>query len=266
MSSAQVKDTSFIHIFSGILSRSCGIPACHDGSFEPHFNSIASSYNTLVYHPIVKNSEDIRFKYRVIPFDTANSVLYERITNCCFVNENDRMPFTIGDALSDVEINKIAKWIIEGAKSPAGDVCNKPASPPHISSECFVLGNDSIAFQGNDSRIDTLYYNPSLIPGYISTITFKFIVFSAPENTTSDSLVVFFELSENDFQSSPSKSIRLLKDGGHWLCTLNKRDLQKTNLIWYRVKVSYLSNQAVYFPNKNTEKYKRQHWSFIINE
>src|ERR1035437_6295213 len=103
---AQV-DTSTYSLYmvhSKVLSVSCALPACHDGSFEPDFRTIESAFNTLVYHPVIKNNSPQSFKYRVVPHQPANSVLYERITNCCFVNSNDRMPFTVGDTLSGSEI------------------------------------------------------------------------------------------------------------------------------------------------------------------
>ncbi|MBK7268515.1 MAG: hypothetical protein IPI07_03030, partial [Flavobacteriales bacterium] len=28
---------------------------CHDGTFEPEFRTIASAYNSLVYHPVIAN-------------------------------------------------------------------------------------------------------------------------------------------------------------------------------------------------------------------
>jgi hypothetical protein len=265
-STAQVRDTMFINIFTGILSTSCSMPACHDGSFEPNFSSIASSYNTLVYHPIIKNNKNARFKYRVIPFDALNSVLYERITNCCFVNINDRMPFTLGDTLSKRDINKIASWINQGAKSPDGIIYEKPESFPLISKNCLVLGDDSINLLNVNFRTDKFYYEPFLIPRYISTLTFKFIISFASENINTDSLSAIFELSENDFQSPSLKSIQLFKKGKYWLCTINKKDLQKKTVFYYRVKAMYGINQIMYFPNSNTEKYQRQNWSFNIPE
>jgi hypothetical protein len=264
---AQSTDTSFIQIFSNIFSPSCGIPACHDGSFEPNFSSIASSYNTLVYHPVIKNNKDNKFRYRVIPFDSSNSVLFERLTNCCFVNENDRMPFTVGDTLTKSEINKIAKWINEGAKSPEGNIYKKPIVFPVVSSESSVLGNDTILLDKIDLRRDKLYYEPFFIPYNISTITYKFILSSSPGiGTDEDSLSVFLEFSDNDFITPPAKSIQLYNDGEHWSGRLNKKDLQKKTILFYRLRIAYPASQQIFFPNEKVEKHRRQHWSFIITK
>src|SRR5688572_4080833 len=75
-----IDSSSFLGIHTFILSKKCAVPACHGGSFEPDYRTIESSYNTLVYHPVVKNNATNDFTYRVVPFDTGASWLHERIT------------------------------------------------------------------------------------------------------------------------------------------------------------------------------------------
>ena len=113
-----VDSSSIVGIHKYILTTRCALSGCHDGTFEPDYRTVQSSYSTLVYHPIVKNNATEDFSYRVVPFDTAASVLYERITNCCFVNTNDRMPQdgTTNNLLPQENIDAIAKWIMNGAK------------------------------------------------------------------------------------------------------------------------------------------------------
>ena len=41
-------------IHANIFSKTCANSGCHDGTFEPDFRTIESSYNTLVNHPIIK--------------------------------------------------------------------------------------------------------------------------------------------------------------------------------------------------------------------
>lgn len=121
---AQVNDMAFITIYKTILSPKCGVPACHDGSFEPNFTTLASSYNTLVNQPIVKNNIQGTFQYRVEPKNVIASELYERVNNCCFVNTNDEMPL-MGNKLTKEELQKIANWIDEGAKHPNGSIISR---------------------------------------------------------------------------------------------------------------------------------------------
>lgn len=157
-----VLPTSFLGIYQNILHPKCAVPGCHDGHFEPDFRTIESSYNTLVYHKILKNNADSTFTYRVLPGNKAMSVLYERITNCCFVNQNDRMPQdNIGVPLPQVDIDNIGIWIQNGAK----DMFDQPA--PEINYRPNVIG--FIALNSSFQRIDTnrvggVFYNSFIAP------------------------------------------------------------------------------------------------------
>lgn len=113
----------FMSVYQFIFSESCNLNGCHDGSFEPDFSTPASAYQTLLYHPIIKNNKDSAYRFRVVPFDTSASVLYARVSQCCFVNQDDRMPqHTIGEALPEVQIQRIAAWIMNGAPDMFGHV------------------------------------------------------------------------------------------------------------------------------------------------
>lgn len=161
-------------IHRDILHPRCAVPGCHDGSFEPDFRTVQSSTSTLVYANIIKNNPDSSFHFRVVPFDTANSVLHERLTNCCFANENDRMPQdNIGVPLEAEYIERIENWIMDGARNMFGDVAEYPNQAPSIE---FYLGVDSFAIPNiveavnqnfpltaTANRIDGVFYNPFIL-------------------------------------------------------------------------------------------------------
>jgi hypothetical protein len=107
-------------IYTNIFETNCFVAACHDGNFEPNFTTPQSAYYTTVMHDILKNSWDEKFKYRIVPYDTQNSLLIERITNCCFLDENDRMPVLM-TPLSKGELDSIKYWINVGAPNWNGD-------------------------------------------------------------------------------------------------------------------------------------------------
>lgn len=116
-----VDSSSLVGLYKYIFSPRCNVNGCHDGAFEPNFTTIESAYYTLVYHPINKNNAAKTYKYRVMPYDTAHSVLYARISNCCFVNAGDQMPqLNEQDKLSRAQISRVGKWIMEGAKNIDG--------------------------------------------------------------------------------------------------------------------------------------------------
>lgn len=113
-----IDSSSITGLYKFIFSPKCSVSGCHDGTFEPNFTTIQSSYSTLVYHPINKNNKAKTYKYRVLPYDTGHSVLYARVSQSCFVNPGDQMPqLDEKDKLSNNQIQCVGKWIINGAKN-----------------------------------------------------------------------------------------------------------------------------------------------------
>ena len=144
---------SLVGIHTNILQPKCAIPGCHDGNFEPDFRTPQSAFSTLVYHPVVKNNATESFKFRVVPFKSAESVFYERITNCCFVNQDDRMPQdNIGVPLPDSDIAAIKAWIDNGAKDIGGNVPSYPNLEPIINPVFFVLDQATYKINYTDEK------------------------------------------------------------------------------------------------------------------
>ncbi|HIF14117.1 MAG TPA: hypothetical protein EYQ86_01765, partial [Bacteroidetes bacterium] len=56
---------SIAGLHSYIFEVKCADPACHDGSFDPDFRSIQSTYNTLVYQEVIKKLNP--WEFRVVP-------------------------------------------------------------------------------------------------------------------------------------------------------------------------------------------------------
>lgn len=183
------------YVHKKVMASRCALPGCHDGHFEPDYRTPQSSFSTLVYAPIIKNNTAGSFKYRVIPFDTSRSVLYERITNCCFVTANDRMPQDdIGVALPDSSINLIASWIMNGARDMFGKVARLPNSEPAIQ---YLTAFDTIslvfpfAFPTklyDTTRLNALYYNPFIVP--VNKSVFYVAVKVTDDSTAEGSLQV----------------------------------------------------------------------------
>jgi hypothetical protein len=161
-------------IHRDILHPRCAVPGCHDGSFEPDFRTVQSSTSTLVYAPIIKNNADSTFTYRVVPNNLAQSVLYERITNCCFVNEGDRMPQdNIGVPLEEEYVSRIENWIMDDAKNMFGEVAQFPNQAPQVGffvaldtfsiPAIIAAAGQNFPLSGTANRIDDIYYNPFIL-------------------------------------------------------------------------------------------------------
>jgi len=119
---------NFAALHQNIFSKTCANSGCHDGTFEPDFRSIESSYYTLVNHPVITNDQAGSFDYRVFPGNSSASLLYERLTT--FIpNTSGIMPLEV-DPGSDWEqkkdqyMNDIKTWIDGGAHDMFGN-------PPH---------------------------------------------------------------------------------------------------------------------------------------
>ncbi len=140
-----------------IFSQKCAQPGCHDGSFEPDFRTVESTYSSLVFHPLVKTDSTGFFKYRVKPGDTLHSWLHERL-----ITDDEvlgRMPL-YSNPLSATELNQINTWIMNGAPNAGGvlppDVNGAPTIPGYI---CLNMSNIRV----DSNRVDDVDYNPFIL-------------------------------------------------------------------------------------------------------
>lgn len=124
-SQVYLEPTSIEGLHQNIFKPTCANSGCHDGTFEPDFRTVESSYYTLVYHDIIKQNPSNPMDYRVQPGDADNSILMERLTVDIGGNSGI-MPLAV-DPNSDWEANKstylqnISDWINDGAKDIFGN-------------------------------------------------------------------------------------------------------------------------------------------------
>lgn len=206
--------SSIVTIHRDILLPRCSTPGCHDGAFEPDFRTISSSYSTLVYQPIIKNNDSNQFKYRVIPFNSIESVLHERITNCCFVNVNDRMPQDlIGTPLPDRDIERIKDWIEAGAQNYMGDLPVYPNFEPTINNFSLYDASDYPKtgtvekYSANKFREDTTTGGSKLL---LDTGLSVFMIVKIEDDSTAEAdlqnVQLNFSLQQDKFES-PFKTV-----------------------------------------------------------
>jgi hypothetical protein len=265
---------SLSNIHHKILQPKCGTPGCHDGSFEPDFSTLMSTYSTLVYHPIVKNNAQNSFKYRVVPFNSAESVLYERITNCCFVNTNDRMPQdNIGRALPDADIAAIKKWIDDGAKDFLGNVANKPNAQPvfqwfyGIEDKGFPLVWNTKVLTEENNRVDKMGYGSVILDTHQVFIHIPVITDDETALKDLKNARVIFSTNRNDFSSpiATVNSIFLPVDEGIWYNRIVAKNFPQNTVIYMR----YLINDGSHVkdtesPDDLSPSWFKNYWSFIV--
>lgn len=122
-----LEPTSIEGLHQNIFKPTCANSGCHDGTFEPDFRTIESTYYSLVYHDIIKQNPTNPLDYRVLPGNANQSMLIERLTVDLGGNSGT-MPLVIepGSDWNDKKveyIQNIRDWVNDGAK----DVFGNPA-------------------------------------------------------------------------------------------------------------------------------------------
>ncbi len=116
---AELGPNSLAGIHANVFAPTCANSGCHDGTFEPDFRTIGSTYNTLVYHPVIKNDPQGSFEFRVVPDDVDASQLIARLTYDIDGNSG-RMPLAVEPDSDwpdkrEEYIDNIKNWIRNGA-------------------------------------------------------------------------------------------------------------------------------------------------------
>lgn len=266
---------SITSIHQDILLPKCSTPGCHDGSFEPDFRTINSSYSTLVYHPIIKNNDSLDFKYRVIPFLPEQSVLYERITNCCFVNQDDRMPQDqIGVPLPENDVLRIKNWIEAGAQNYKGDLTVFPNTEVVVNNFAMHDASDYPKtgtvdrYTDKEFRLDT---TTSGSPIVLDTGLHVFLHFVTTDDSTLaadlENVRIEFSYTKEDF-TSPFKTVTGIhypaNDRWHCLFDIDNSFLPDTT-IFIRSYVNDGDHPLdTEYPNKNSSNYQKNYWSMRV--
>jgi hypothetical protein len=148
---------NFAWLHNKIFKPTCANSGCHDGTFEPHFNTIASAYVSIVNHPVISNDAAFSFVYRVAPGSANGSLLVERLTNE-IPNSSGMMPLQTEPG-SDWPANaanyiaQIESWINNGAKDMYGNAAPGAGGdfPPQVNGFlAFPEGNTTDAYPRED--------------------------------------------------------------------------------------------------------------------
>lgn len=150
---------SFAGLHYNIFKPTCANSGCHDGTFEPDFRTIESAYNTLVYHPIIKNDPNNLFTYRVVPYNVSQSILIHRLT-VDIDGISGIMPLGLspGSDWNDKReqyIQNINTWIQNGAKDMFGNLPVPGNKTPQFLGVCgFADGSaNPVTIEDNIMRV-----------------------------------------------------------------------------------------------------------------
>ena len=138
LSVAPLPSGNFAWLHQQVFAPTCANSGCHDGTFEPDFRTVGSSWNTLVNHPTIANDVDFSFNRRVVPGNVEASFLFERLT-VNIPNTSGMMPLEVDeesdyDERRDEYLDAIAAWIQSGAPDINGNMAPAEGAslPPQI--------------------------------------------------------------------------------------------------------------------------------------
>ena len=115
-----IDPNSIAGLYQNIFGPTCANVGCHDGTFEPDFRTIESSYHSMVYQLPIK--DDGTLTYRVDPGNPNQSSILKRLDGSI----TPPMPIDIEPDSdwwnkSDEYIQNVRNWIENGALDMAGN-------------------------------------------------------------------------------------------------------------------------------------------------
>ena len=265
---------SFEGLHAYIFKPTCANSGCHDGTFEPDFRTISSSYNTLVYQPVIKNDPQNSYLYRVKPGELNESVLYNRLT-VDIDGQSGIMPL-VTEPSSDWGAKKaeyianIKAWIENGAKDIFG---NSPSLSNKVPQMQGVLGKTSIYVDRNDSGQGSLRVKDT---DDNLELFFAFSDDKTPSNQLTNARIKFSK-NPDDFVNAPSIPLQLLGSPLNYTgyygsvvdyfhkITINPKDYAKLGeTIYFRVYVTDSSGVETEIPTNDGVYYIKNYFSFNI--
>lgn len=270
------EDHSLIALQKNVFSPTCANFGCHDGTFEPDFRTIESTYNTLIFHPIIKNDPQGSFEYRVVPNDANASVLMARLLYD-IDGQSGIMPLEFLD--SDWEENKdkyiedIRTWINEGAPDVLGNTYSPVDNKPRV---LGVIGR----VNGQDLPRGDANNGPLLVPQGDSLLTLYFAV--QDDQTALGSFAstrIQVARGPVNFSLSHSQDLDLMGQtfaapgftGDPVTYTFQTQldftvdTLFNASQLYFRVLADDSVNGSIGIPAENSARYLKRYFSFIRN-
>ncbi len=246
-------------LHKNIFAPRCAISSCHGGTFEPDFRTVESTYYTLVYQPVVKNTINEKYTYRVVPRDTNKSWLYHRVTK--HDSLIPRMPIYL-EALSKEEVGQIAAWIMNGAPDARGVLPALANLPP-------IVGGYS-AFNSSFVQIDNLRSGWSTAFPAPHGQQMHLWVYVDDAETEEKKLLLNqmkFSLDPNDF--SNAVSVNAVWTNGPvcwgWVVSVNTGQFPAGSIVYMRYYLKDpVLNQIVEMPRNTSYSYYKTNFSFQL--
>ncbi|TAH41066.1 MAG: hypothetical protein EYC69_08800 [Bacteroidetes bacterium] len=256
---------SIAGLHKNIFFPKCANPGCHDGTFEPDYRTIESSYATLVYQPVNKLTLDSVkiYSHRVIPNNVTDSWLIERLVT----STTEYMPSN-ATRLTAAEIDHVKNWINGGCKDLNGNVAVKPNLQPTIIGYVAV---DSVFVQLDTNRLNDIPVNPfvlnngmNITMAILATDTADGLSATDPANFTVKKIK--FSTDKNDFSGAITYSASsYLAQYKAWLVSVPISSWPVGTTVYFRIYVNDGQHTTdSEFPRFETLDYYKTLYAFYV--
>ncbi len=280
--------SSFAALQNNIFQPYCNNSGCHDGTFEPDFRTIESSYSTLVYQPVIKNSPAETYQYRVKPGESEKSVLYARLLAdasgaSTFDPNSQVMPLTadiaydpdqshIWHGVKDQLIPNIKDWIDNGATDIFGNIPLEPNKIPEMRG-CIAFVTGQTTLLSREQPRGTIY-----IPSNVTSVDFWFSVLDDIQNSSELTYnKVKFSKNLFNFSSQPAYSLEVITppiietgfyqsttDNFYHKYTLNMSSFNSGDVVFIKIYLQDNVNPVTEIPSNGSEYQIVKHFTFTI--
>ncbi len=263
--------TSIQGLHRDLFSPTCANSGCHDGTFEPDFRTVESSFASLVNVKPIKNDLAGTFNARVVPGNADASMLPYRMTVDLGGNSGI-MPLALEPGSTyptkkDVLLANLRTWINNGARDSKG---NKPGTanfPPQILGVQALVNGIQLGRGGKyepilaaaGQNVD-LWFSLSDDVLNQENLTNMTINWSAnPE--------VYDPANEKPLVKGSPKSLPGLYAGTSdyvWNYTFSTAGMQPYDVVWFRITCSDNVNNNYQLPNKNSMFFLKKYFALRI--
>lgn len=230
---------SFEYIYHNIFNVTCNNSGCHDGSFEPDFRNLSSSYNSLVYAPVIITPTNNPYIYRVMPGDASKSLLKHRLVQMpgsgIGTLGQGRMPWNDTNWMyrgsNPSYIQSVINWINEGAKDVFGN------SPLPGNKQPGVHGLQICNTGTNVPFTRSKYISISKNNGPVDIWIYATDAETSAQNLTN--ATIKFSTNRNDFTNATSQSLSYINNGNSY------QDITLSGTVSYNYKLSNFSLNTI---------------------
>ncbi len=266
-----VKDWSIQALYRDIFYPTCANSGCHDGTFEPDFRTIESSYRSLVNVTPIKNDSLGSFLSRVIPGDAEGSMLTYRLTVNLGGNSGI-MPLALEPnsdwpTKKEEYINRIKKWIDSGARDTKGFAPISPNYPVQIFGTALMSGGN---MQPRGGKYEPIYASAgnyelvvALHDDQLNQAQLSGVKLNLSENPN------FYDaLNEKSFTKLPAPLVQqgIFSSSTEYYFTipLDLSAYVQGQVIWLRVSVDDGTNGMVHLPSASSMFFLKKYLAIKI--